>query len=561
MIRSTGKKLTEAPIIPSFYKTISYVVNPLIQRSKVAEQFNLFQKSFAALATSDTFDQLKSQTIAIDISDEIANMNDESALEITVPVLGITDLLGQSMWSETIAQFPRILGINGYAAKSSDIEDNNFPRPEFVLITDIAGNQYEAVVNPDGTTDLPQDGTGLFSIPSRITFIFSAAQVKHGSGLQKLPAQAMHAQKMYLLPPEESNEPFELHVCVTHIDKRNGRKVDSIRSVEINYRDFSFENIHFEPQVKRESTESVEMNLGIILLSAFIARQPFTAAVAFEAKPGVEYSFHHPSHHDAHQHGWMQHPIFPNTFTKHFGLSEATLSEMVKELYSEQDFMNGHLAGDHFGLSYQQGYNNFLLRPEALGHFYDLMVHDLVAQKIPGEFLFDRIAPEILAEIDLAHLSANFHDSIVLSQLQTEQTGHHWNSFHQLFLSDKGTPMDRGEHFSVYALGLDHGLPKVTVEVKPSLPMLEFFEHNDAIMSTHEGTGKTIHLGEIMDVDHLHAHPVDKLAGAFEQRSFLPSYSLTVEGHASGKDAATWVDPHPVIDAPIDLNHIPPPEF
>jgi hypothetical protein len=195
---------------------------------------------------------------------------------------------------------------------------------------------------------------------------------------------------------------------------------------------------------------------------------PLTASIALLHPDGVEYSFQHPEGFvslPTQSYGWKQDPIHTNIFTKRIGLSDKTLNLLVRNLYSEYDFMKDYLKGDTFTLSHQNGYNNFLLMPEAFGLFYDRVAHDLVHQKIPARFLFDRVPDERLAELDLSQMPVNLHDSIVLSHIQESMSEHEYHHLKNCFLSDDLQRNIISQQFNVFASDQKATLPQVAVEL------------------------------------------------------------------------------------------------
>ena len=129
MIRPVKKESSQ--IVPIIHPTQSSVVMPY-KKSACSAQFDISYERFACLASKDELISLRPNCIEIDISRELAVMNKESSLEVTVPVLGFTDLLGASPYSNTSRQFPCPIAINGNGAKLNNVTVNNFPHAEFV---------------------------------------------------------------------------------------------------------------------------------------------------------------------------------------------------------------------------------------------------------------------------------------------------------------------------------------------------------------------------------------------------------------------------------------------
>ncbi len=431
--------------------------------------FGLFGEKFASFATLDTFTVLKPTCLEIDIEPEINMMSKDSALEITVPVMGLTDLM-KSMPFSLIRHFASVLMINGFYARPTHSQDS-FPLPEFILATDMIGNQFEIIVNREGSIELPQEGTGLFSLVSSLTFIYSYQQIVMGQGLKRHENSAFK-NKLWVLPPEGNLIPFKMRTCVTHINQLHQRIVDSIRTVTVTYPQLSKEMYQTNVVVERDKKDlsnKLNVSLALTLLSPLTKHLPFIAKVSLEPIQNVKYSLN--AQEDKLQkpglaHGWLQHPVHANVFCKYFGLSNRTLTLLIRQLYSEYDFIQDCLSKDlSFLDKTKNGYNNFLLLPEAYGYFYDLMVRDLVNQKIPGKFIFDKIPQERLLALQ-TDLPADFHDSIVLTQIHAELQEHRFDTLQNLFMSENDTSYPKVmESFPIYATNLSGKLPQVAVDV------------------------------------------------------------------------------------------------
>ncbi len=348
-------------MVPTIYPT-QYLKGQVCHPSLQASGFDLHQKQFASMATVDAVKALTPMCLEIDLKQEFQSMSKESSLEITVPVMGMTDLLQKSIFSPA-RNFASPLMINGFCAKPYHLHDS-FPKPEFVLAMDLTGNQYEVIVNLDGTLELPLNGTGLFTLLSSISFIYSYQQVIEGFGLEKY--ESGNENKLLLLPPEINLIPFTIRTCVTHINERHQRIVDSIRAINIEYPAISKKHYQSNVVVQREEKQTngkLNVTLALTLLLPLTKHLPFTTSISLDPLQGVSYSLS--SSEDivkapTQAHGWMQHPVNPNIFTKHCGLSERTLRALVRQLYSEYDFIQDYLKGDLFNLSDKDGYNNNL---------------------------------------------------------------------------------------------------------------------------------------------------------------------------------------------------------
>lgn len=573
MISLTENKLSESScIVPQFLPSLK-LIHPVIDQNALTKQFSLFSSRFACLATKETFKALRSQMLEIDISQELDLMNESSSLEVVVSVNGIIDLLNKSEIYNQFSKFPVVVGFNGFGAKSVETQQNNFPHSDFVLITDIVGNQYEVLVDKSGKLELPQVGTGLFSLASAITFIYSQQQVKQGLGLENLQSIGLRDNKLYLLPPTQSNEDFTFSICITHINENHQRIVDTIREVRVQFENTA-QKIYDKAQglvirPLEESPDVLQINLSLLLLKPFMAQLPFSASIALSHPKGSEYGLVQP-------HGWMEHPIHNATYTKHFGLSEKTLTQVVNHLYNEYDLTKDYLKGDTFSLSPENGYNNFLLRTDGIGVFYDLLIHDVVHHKIPGDFILDRVDPSHYADLDLSDLPMDFHDSVVIAQLQTDFQEHSFQGLQQLLLTHdyKQGHIEIEDHFVVHAQGMQE-MPVVNVEITQgstlSQPILSMIDMNmtdldSSLLSQHldpsllpQKLMQPIDFHEIIDFNpKTTTQEWIDLGSLLENHVSWTPLKTQVESVAQElpSQIATWGHMSPVMEVDIDPNHI-----
>lgn len=456
-------------VFPRFLATQTILASPF-QGTAKSDAYNLLGARFASLAHSEDLLALKPYLVEIDISEEIALLKPEYALEITIPVVGTTDLLGLEQKVRNQQQFACPVAINGFGAKSEMTILNNFPHSDFVLITDISGNQYEVIVNQDGKIELPNDGIGLFSTIFAVTFIYSERQVKQGDGLESLQSIGVKTNKLLVLPPVDCQEAFTAQICVTHINERRQRIVDTIRKAEIQYPKMT-SKVQAEVSVNHfqaDDTRMLAVNLKLSYLPSF-ASYPITVKVTLTSKVDENFSLYMDSH------GWMQHPIHSNVYTKHIGLNENTLRNLISQMYSEYDFIKDYLAGESFGLSHHNGYNNFLLMPEAMGRFYDFLIQDIVKGKLPIDFILAKIPNERLFEIALSRIPVNFHDSILLTQLQSILAEGSLDSVREWFQSYVFFAQDEtlSDNFYLYASKAEGTLPFASVEISEQQTFLE----------------------------------------------------------------------------------------
>lgn len=554
-----GKKLTEKKLyIPDFFPKQAFDVGHNAPKGLV-ETFNLFQPHFAQLATAQVFAQLKPYLIEVDISEEIKNMHADSALEITVPVIGITDLFNDSLFSQVAPQFSTVMGVNGYGAKAQNVTADNFPRADYVMVTDIVGNRYEVFVNAQGGVELPQEGTGLFSTISAMTFIYSAAQIQQGVGLEKVTSQGMLQNRVYLLPPIDAREDFSVKVCVSHLNTQNRRIVDSVRTVEIKF-DAVFQNVQPHCMLKHLENDAPELcyiDIQIPTVSC-VARKPFTLNVTIEPIEGVNYHFSPSADYtvEAEAHGFSQHPVLPNVFTKHYGLSEPVLKTLVEHCYTPYDFMKEPLEGGSFTLSQHQGYNDFLLRPEAFKKLYPLIIKGLVAQAVPMQFLWDRISEERLVKLNLSEFSTELQDNVVLNHIQAEFAEHRFETFKGLFLEKNIQQNNMIEDYCyLYASGIKEKLPQVDAQMhwettltQDLLSLIEVNKHDD----------KIIHLDDIMDTSSLINAPWIDFGNAFEKENIARAQERIQKGKATRVRTRPVSEPEPPVETK-DSTWIPKP--
>lgn len=328
---------------PRFLEKQQKIATPL-KRSPSCQAYQLFQKQFGALATQAMLGLNKDQLIEVDLDQEISLLQDGYNLEITVPMVGVTDLL--NTFVSQGQSFPAILSLNGYTAKPAGGTEPHFPHAEFMMVRDIVGNQYEILLGPTGEIEMPAEGSGRFSLIEEITFIYSAQQILFGEGWAKSQDPLVASNKLYCLPLLGACQDFKIRICVSHLDAALDfkRVVDTCRTVDVLY-----------PVEQRSLSE----------------------------------------------------------------LSEKTFIALIREVYSQYDFMKDYLNNDPFQLSHAQGYNNFLLRPEAFEKFYDKIVLDLVHHRLVGGFLLDRVPLSRWEDLDLSHVPMNPQDKKRMKQLQS----------------------------------------------------------------------------------------------------------------------------------------------
>lgn len=392
----------EIPSDPGFFKPIFFPkekqITPVIQRTPITDKFNVFHSHFARLADIESFSQLRSQLIEIDINEELSVMGAGRSLELTLPVLGVVDLLDPV--TSVPQPFASVLAINGYGARQEG-EETNYPRPDFILVTDILGNQYEILINDNESIELPEEGAGLFSVPAALTLVFSEEQIKQGRGLANFQAWGAYQNKLYLLAPVELSEDFAITLCVSHLNQTGQRVVDSVRSIQIQ---FVPDHNHWQPSylIHRHPEQ------GVFLELAWRGRfpyAPFVAAVTLEEG-------------ELRAQGWRQDPFQATRYIKRFGLNKETRLALAYHLYPLSSFMVDVLQEKSF-LRNDRGYNQFLIWSEAVEIFYDVLIQDIANGRRKDQLQFDKLLNQEITKVDLKQLPAKFHDSVILEDLQS----------------------------------------------------------------------------------------------------------------------------------------------
>ncbi len=289
-------KKTENPIImPAMLPTHNARLLPFWCESSLP--FDLYDSSLARLATKDILSVLEPHWLEVSIEEEIAFLDENHALEISVPVLNLCDLMPNAFFSGP-ALAAKVVGFNGFAAKGNHRLIENFPLADFVLVTDIAGNQYEIVMTKEGRIELPDQGIGLFSIPVQLTFIFSENQVKRGQGLEDCRSQGLEKNKLYLFPPTHTNQNFVMHISVTHLDHNHKRIVDSIRKVSVDYQDYklldqktTMQVNRFEEKLAKVVSIDVDLSFERMIDYSF----PYALNVILQPEGEARYHLSHPS--------------------------------------------------------------------------------------------------------------------------------------------------------------------------------------------------------------------------------------------------------------------------
>lgn len=278
-------------------------------------------------------------------------------LNITLPMVGVTDYLNSEGAHTAEQAFGSVLGLNQFLA---DSQQPHFSRPDFILAKDIIGNQYEILIEPDGKVAIPEDGTGKFSLLSEVTLMYSLDQVLEGRGLADAAPQL--ANHLYLLPPVGFQGKYAPVISVSETQEDFSEKMLSSRKVPILL-----------------ESESHDM------------------------------------------------PI----------LTESSLHQVSKFLFSEYDFTKAILSGDELGVKHTNGLNDFGLSPEAIGVYYDLWLHGVVTHQIsPDEFLSRVNFQELLDMPNLGDLGLSAIEQTHLEAMLHNLKAGDFSGFHHLYESN-----------------------------------------------------------------------------------------------------------------------------
>lgn len=469
--------------------------------NEYGKAYNLHEPNFAKLGDKQLVENMLPELIKIPIHQELGIMTSEHQLEISVPMLGFTDLLKNDVLHIADLQFAAPVFINGFGA------GNSVAHPDFILATDIMGNQFEILVSGDGLIEIPAEGLGLFSVLSYLTFIYSEWQIKQGKGLEDLSAEGIEPGYLYLLPPI-AEKTFIPKIALTHLDENNMRKVDTLHSVEVemkaphNQIDLS-SDVHALDD--RHDTFEILMNIK----NHDVSSSPFSVKFTLMNADDTHFSLHSPSNpfHGLSSQGWQQSIVEDNTFVKHFGLNDETKTVIFRNVYSELDFTKDFLLGDNFGLSTAKNYNNFMIHPEGLGKIYDLVTDGVVHNHISSDFLWDRVSDSTLADLDLQHIPLAFHDSVILSDILSDSQIDTAQAIKQFF----GDHSDQAisESLSVYASKAQAALPTLSVEV------IDAHQHDDM------GTGSISFVTVNDNIEHA-------LSQSFSHQASQPSDGLSL---------------------------------
>jgi len=545
VVKKLSENIQSTSVIPKILPPQTFKISPL-HHSDLIRPFNVFHPQFAHLATKEMFTSLRPMLMEVDIAEELTVLAPNGYLEISVPLNGIVDLLNSKNANQAL-NFAAVVAINGNG--SSALSDPS-GCASFIVMTDILGNRYEVVLNEKNELELPKDGTGLFSIPSLLTFIFDYEQVQ-GNKLSDLTQMGAKRSKCYLLAPTLSNEAFAPILCVCHLDENNRRIVDTIRTLDIRFQFMPLLVQKPSATVQADPTESELLHIDVIPpeLEQSGPQTPYTLSLNIEPLEGVNYQFDSWEQNKLSlpTQGWFVHPIHNYVFTKHIGISPRTLKLLTETLYTQYDFMRDYLNGDLFTLTKQNGYNDFVLRPEAFHSFYNLLVHDLVYHRLPADFLLQRLDKKQLQDSDFGDFPVNLHDSVVLAQLQADLSEGRFERLNEFYKVSPASTSPQKEGVSVYAIGLSGRVPKLKIEVTHgallSQNILDLIDFQQESMqwinepyspSETEEDSVVLRLENVLDFKTIHEtpsgiHPSSSadLNRAFHKSQYLSGYNLS----------------------------------
>lgn len=350
------------------YGNVTTEISPIqfshsIEPGADTQPHELNNAQFLNLSDAQSLHTLVEQgkVLEISIKPELENLTQlqsqghEGYLNITLPMVGVTDYLSSESGSSASHAFGSVLGLNQFSADGSQ---PHLSRPDFIVAKDIVGNQYEILLDTNGKVMVPEDGIGKFSLLSEVKLMYGLDQVLEGRGL----ASSTESGNLYLLPPPGFHGKYTPTLSVSQTQDDFSEKNISERKLPILLQEANAES----------GVHKIEINahdLGIDPLS-----NKFSDL------------------------GW-QHGAQPGILEKNFGLSETGLHNLSKYLFTELDFTKAIISGDHFGLKQVNGLNDFALSPEATGVYYDLWLNGVATHQINADSFLSRVNPQELLNI------------------------------------------------------------------------------------------------------------------------------------------------------------------
>lgn len=398
-------------LFPIYFEKQSVCVQ--LSDQEIAYSFTIHEPNFAKLASKNFIDTALQNFIKIPIHEELSILTKDHQLEISIPMLGMVDLLKNDTLQSKMLLFSPPVAINGFV----DSDKENQPSyPDFMLATDIMGNQYEILINTDGKITLPREGIGRFSMLSHLTFIYSECQIKKGIGLAKANQENIESGYLYLIPPSIVSS-FTPKISVTHLDQNNRRIVDSIRFVNVMVNGKN-DGVDIEVLLDRDRKDDCKIDMFLSIKNDVL---PTALRFSFSSQENLHLTFDK-SKATVNKNNWCS-STETNKFIRYFSISDAAKFALVRDIYSEADFMKDCLSGDQFGISHKRHYNDFLLFPEAIGKVYDLIVEGIVHHGFDPQFLWDRISDNTLLNINFTNIFISQEDSDFLNNAISVQNG------------------------------------------------------------------------------------------------------------------------------------------
>lgn len=423
--------------VPSEVKVLPTHFAEEISSQNETQSFAMHHKQFSALADGKTFEHLKEHLVEVEIGPMLADMGPEHFLEVSVPVVGLTDFMGiNALWGEYPQQFASVLAINGFGAKHESHTEHNFPKADYVMVTDIVGNQFEVLVGEDGLVEIPEDGTGKFSVIQEITYFFSKEQILNGQGLANIHGFGAEKGSLYLLPPPGFHEGFTSVVRLAHLDEAFEKHIDFEYQVPIILTDLQVDptpEIQGSTQISAQEAQMLKVDLegkNYWLKK----KKAFTLKVELETLDGIAFQLPNETGQLGFEgHGWEHDALSPNTFYKHFGLTEQGKKEVLHHLFNENDFMHTVIKQGALGITAKNNFNDFILSPEAMANYYELLIEGTSRGVVPLEFVFNHIPEQRIHELDSSQLSLGDHDQHVISNVLADVGNNHFESFEEAF--------------------------------------------------------------------------------------------------------------------------------
>jgi len=521
------------PIIPEFLETKSIEVTALADTS-FSNSFNVQAQHFAQLASGEALNTLMPNLIKVYIGDELNMMSAEHQLEISVPVLGLTDLLPNNGLHVSDLQFAAPMAINGWGAPEDSV-DMSYLYPEHILATDIVGNQYEIIIDEHGQIQLPSEGTGLFSMLSYLTFMYGDWQVKQGHGLGSVSEFGAEPEFLYLLPPA-STKSFEPKIALTQLDENYSRVVDTIRSIKV---DFSPNKAILDVDLSLPKGNEHQLDISLDLSKLGNLQSDMSIELNILDMQNNAFSLSHPNSPIAltESQGWF-HDTKSDSYIKPLGISSEAKAAIIRDVLSEYDITKGMLQGDNLGISNKNNYNDFLIYPEAIGIVYDQLTEGLAHNTIGSDFLWQRVEMENVLEFDFNTIDLSAQDSLALHSATDANSA----GFSAEILKSLLEPIDTSDiqsHLSLFSEQPILGMPKVQAQVSDEIfeSVLDRHSNFDQIL-THD-----IEEGERHSILHANiSNQETDMTLSFEDVMDSPLQMQTNVGNSVAQDLSVLLD-------------------